>query len=86
MPYYSNGVIITGNVVSHVFSGTIAPSDGIGIDIDFGNTNCQIINNHIYECEGPGITMFSAATAGRSSDRRQHDSELRQEPRPATDA
>ena len=64
MAYYWSNVAMTGNVVSIVYAGTGEVVDGIGIDIDFGCVNCAIIKNYIYRCQGAGITMFSAATAG----------------------
>jgi hypothetical protein len=67
-PYISKYVIMQNNVVFNVFTGSGGSfADGIGIDIDFFNQNCSIVNNFIYGCQGPAITFFPAAVAGSGS-------------------
>jgi hypothetical protein len=63
-PFFSDHVIMRANVVHDIFQATGAGADGIGIDIDDGNTNCQIIGNYIYNCQGPGLTFLSNLVSG----------------------
>lgn len=65
-PYQSDHVIAQFNIVHDIFgeSSGSTTQDGIGLDIDKSNTNCQLLSNVAYNCQGPGITFFSDLTAG----------------------
>jgi hypothetical protein len=55
------GSPVSANVVYNIFNYHTTPVDGTAYDLDAANLNCTISYNYAYNCDGPGVAMFSAS-------------------------